>query len=114
MYYFLSGTTNPTRYSLLIYNYNTPAQFHEVIRVLDQHKVRYVVWNTNFETKAAPYFSAAMYTGPLAVCCWSLILNRTIELCRMSMASASWSERRKTMQISDRNPVSFTMIVRGL
>ncbi|MGO8720225.1 MAG: ArnT family glycosyltransferase [Acidobacteriaceae bacterium] len=61
MYYFLSGTTNPTRYSLLMYNYNTPSQFQEVIRVLDQHKVRYVLWNTDFERKASPYFSAAMY-----------------------------------------------------
>ena len=61
MYYFLSGTTNPTRYSLLMYNYNTPSQFQEVIRTLDQHKVRYVLWDTNFQKKASPYFSAAMY-----------------------------------------------------
>jgi len=61
MYYFLSGTTNPTRYSLLMYNYNTPSQFRDVIRILDQHRVRYVVWDTKFETKAAQYFSAAMY-----------------------------------------------------
>lgn len=61
MYYFLSGTTNPTRYSLLLYNYNTPSQFKEVIRVLDQHKVRYVLWDTSFEMKSAPYFSAEMY-----------------------------------------------------
>jgi hypothetical protein len=60
-YYFLSATTNPTRHSFLMYNLNTPAQFEDVIRVLDQHKVRYVVWDTKFETKAAPYFSAAMY-----------------------------------------------------
>jgi 4-amino-4-deoxy-L-arabinose transferase-like glycosyltransferase len=61
MYYFLSGTTNPTRYSLLLYNYNTPSQFQDAIRVLDQHKVKYVVWDTTAKTKAAPYFSAAMY-----------------------------------------------------
>lgn len=60
MYYFLSGTTNPTRYSLLMYNYNTPSQFQEVIRILDEHKVKYVVWDTTAETKAAQYFSAAM------------------------------------------------------
>jgi hypothetical protein len=59
MYYFLSATANPTPYSLLIYNYNTAAQFQEVIRVLDQHKVRYVVWDTKFETKEASYFSAS-------------------------------------------------------
>jgi hypothetical protein len=61
MYYFLSGTTNPTRYSLLLYNYNTPSQFQDAIRVLDQHKVKYVIWDTTAESKAAPYFSAAMY-----------------------------------------------------
>ena len=61
MYYFLSGTSNPTRYSLLLYNYNTPSQFHDAIKALEQHKVKYVVWDTTVETKAAPYFSAAMY-----------------------------------------------------
>jgi hypothetical protein len=61
MYYFLSATTNPTRYSLLLYNYNTSSQFQDAIRVLDQHKVKYVLWDTTVETKAAPYFSAAMY-----------------------------------------------------
>jgi hypothetical protein len=49
-YYFLSSTTNPTRYSLLIYNYNTPFQFRDAIQVLEQHKVRYVVWGTHYES----------------------------------------------------------------
>lgn len=61
IYYFLSATTNPTRYSLLVYNYNTPSQFQDAIRILDQRKVKYVVWDTTFKTKAAPFFSAAMY-----------------------------------------------------
>ncbi len=61
MYYFLSATTNPTRYSLLLYNYNTPSQFQKVIRILEKRKVKYVVWDTTVETKGAPYFSAAMY-----------------------------------------------------
>jgi hypothetical protein len=60
MYYFLTATTNPTRYSLLLYNYNTPSQFQDAIRVLEQHKVRYVLWDTSFERKAAPYFSSEM------------------------------------------------------
>ncbi len=46
-YYFLSDTTNPTPYFILTYNYNTPSQFQEVVRILEQHKVRYVVWDTN-------------------------------------------------------------------
>ena len=61
LYYFLSGTMNPTRYSLLLYNYNTPSQFQDAIRVLDRHKVKYVVWDMDFERKAAPYFSASIY-----------------------------------------------------
>jgi hypothetical protein len=51
MYYFLSNTSNPTRYSFLVYNYYTPAQFEEVIRSLDQHQVKYVLWDTNFKAK---------------------------------------------------------------
>jgi hypothetical protein len=51
IYYFLSGTTNPTRWSLLLYNYNTAADFQEVVRVLEQHRVRHVLWNTVFEER---------------------------------------------------------------
>jgi hypothetical protein len=46
-YYFLSDTTNPTPYNILTYNYHTPSQFQEVVRILEQHKVRYVVWDMN-------------------------------------------------------------------
>jgi hypothetical protein len=59
MYYFTTNTANPTRFSLLIYNYNTPPQFREVIHVLDQRRVHYVVWNTNFAKKSGFYFSAS-------------------------------------------------------
>ena len=52
-YYSLTSTENPTRYSLLIYNYNTPSQFYETIQVLDQHKVKYVVWDTHREALAS-------------------------------------------------------------
>ena len=66
MYYFLSATTNPTRYSLLTYNYNTSSQFQEVIRTLNQHKVKYVLWNTNLEAKASDYstFRAVKHMHP--------------------------------------------------
>jgi hypothetical protein len=46
VYYFLSATTNPAPYSGLYYNQATPAQFQEVIAILDQRQVRYVVWDT--------------------------------------------------------------------
>jgi 4-amino-4-deoxy-L-arabinose transferase-like glycosyltransferase len=49
MYYFLSNTNNPTRYSFLIYNYYTATQFEEVTHTLDQHRVKYVLWNKHFQ-----------------------------------------------------------------
>jgi hypothetical protein len=49
MYYFLCNTNNPTRYSFLVYNYYTAAQFEEVIHALDQHSVKYVLWNKRFQ-----------------------------------------------------------------
>jgi hypothetical protein len=54
MCYFLSATTNPTRYSLLVYNYNGAPQFEEVIRSLEQHKVKYVLWNKKIEDTLLP------------------------------------------------------------
>jgi hypothetical protein len=43
-FYFLTSTANPTPYSILTYNYNTADQFEEVVRILEEHKVKYVVW----------------------------------------------------------------------
>jgi hypothetical protein len=46
MYYFLSNTANPTRFSILMYHINTEAQFRETVAELEQKKVRYVLWDT--------------------------------------------------------------------
>jgi hypothetical protein len=46
MYYFLANVTNPTRYSILMYHYNAPEQFAEVIRDLEAGQVKYVLWDT--------------------------------------------------------------------
>lgn len=51
MYYFLSETTNPTRYGGLLYNFNTPEQFADSVSVLEQRRVRYVLWDTHFQAK---------------------------------------------------------------
>jgi hypothetical protein len=56
MYYFLSATTNPTRYAAFMYHFNTPSQFEEVVRVLEQRQVRYVVWNTGFQKNTKTFF----------------------------------------------------------
>jgi hypothetical protein len=53
VYYFLSATANPTRYAALMYDFNTPSQFGEVVKVLDQGRVKYVVWNNGFLDKDA-------------------------------------------------------------
>jgi len=63
-YYFLSATTNPTRYSFLTYNYNTPAQFREVVNVLEQRRVRHVIWDTTFEAKAEKNFPGMRPKNP--------------------------------------------------
>jgi len=55
-YYFLSAATNPTRYSFLMYNYNTPAQFQEVIDILERRRIRYVLWETTFMPNASGNF----------------------------------------------------------
>jgi hypothetical protein len=61
---FLSATTNPTRYSLLMYNYNTTSQFKDAIQTLEQHKVRYVVWDISFQKDAGHLFSAKSFEPP--------------------------------------------------
>jgi hypothetical protein len=65
MYYFFSQTVNPTRYSNMVYNMNTTSQFEETIQILDQHKVKYVLWDANFQTKIVPQvFAEAARTPP--------------------------------------------------
>jgi hypothetical protein len=64
MYYFLSATSNPTRYSGILYNFNTPPQFEEVVRVLEQRRVRYVVWNTGFRESAMKFVFPAVQKMP--------------------------------------------------
>ena len=58
-YYFLSSTTNPTRYSLLIYGYNTSSQFRDAIQTLEQRKVKYVIWDTHFEALVSLFPASA-------------------------------------------------------
>ena len=44
-FYYLADLSNPTRFSILLYGYNTPEQFDEVIRNLEEKRVRYVLWD---------------------------------------------------------------------
>ena len=64
MYYFLSATINPTRYSGILYNFNTSPQFEEVVRALEQRRVRYVVWNTGFRESAMKHVFPALQKIP--------------------------------------------------
>jgi uncharacterized iron-regulated membrane protein len=49
----------------MVYNMNTTSQFEETIQILDQHKVKYVLWDANFQTKIVPQvFAEAARTPP--------------------------------------------------
>jgi hypothetical protein len=58
MYYFLSATTNPTRYNTFFYNFNIAGhfEFDEVIQDLDQHRVKYVLWDKSVRDKLYSLF----------------------------------------------------------
>jgi len=58
-YYFLTGSTNPTRLSILVYSLHTRSQFDEVLKVLESRKVKYVVWDTKFISRV----SGEIYPG---------------------------------------------------
>jgi 4-amino-4-deoxy-L-arabinose transferase-like glycosyltransferase len=58
-YYFLGAAKNPTPYSLMIYGYNTTSQFQEVVRILEERKVKYVFWDTNLEQVMPDAFPSA-------------------------------------------------------
>jgi hypothetical protein len=55
MYYFLAAVNNPTRYSFLTYDLNTDEQFLEVVRRLEERKVRYVIWDTILENEGVKW-----------------------------------------------------------
>ena len=63
-YYFLSATSNPTPFSLLLYNYNTSSEFHEVISILDRRRVKYVIWDTPILAYTAVSFPGAQPKSP--------------------------------------------------
>lgn len=46
MYYYLADVRNPTRYSFLMYHYNTSAQFDDAIDGIARERVEYVLWDT--------------------------------------------------------------------
>lgn len=49
MYYFLADVRNPTRFSILMYGYNTPEQFRESVAALERAKPRFVLWDTSVD-----------------------------------------------------------------
>lgn len=59
-YYFLHKLRNPTRFSLMTYNYNTTEQYEEVIRVLEAERVEYVIWDVEFEHMQAKIFLSSL------------------------------------------------------
>ena len=63
MYYFLSLTTNPTRYSLLLYNYDTEEQFNDAVISLELRRPRYVICDAGFEEKVKEDFPTSNRAG---------------------------------------------------
>jgi hypothetical protein len=63
-YYFLGAAKNPTPYSILLYNYNTRSQFQEVVQILEQRKVKYVIWDSSLEEVKAEVFPASTHVPP--------------------------------------------------
>jgi len=71
-YYFLTQTRNPIRFGGLMYNYNKRADFEDVVDILEQHKVKHVVWDTEFMDRnlkaifpsATPATSAQLVVEP--------------------------------------------------
>jgi hypothetical protein len=57
MDYFLTGTSNPTRFSTFCFNFKfgSSSQLEEVTRTLEQHKVKYVVWDQKVEREIGQY-----------------------------------------------------------
>jgi hypothetical protein len=66
MYYFLSGTNNPTRYSVLMYQINTDTQFDDAARSLKASSVRYVVWDNFVDSKPLRRFFPKYHPPPRA------------------------------------------------
>jgi hypothetical protein len=64
MYYYLADLRNPTRYNVLLYGSNTPAQFDEVIRNLEEKRVRYVLNAAGYGDDPRLWFPA--YRQPAA------------------------------------------------
>jgi hypothetical protein len=75
IYYFLSATTNPTRYGGLLYNFNTPEQFNDVVQVLEQRHVKYVLWDTHFQAKEV----AALFPASARISRDALIIEPYLE-----------------------------------
>lgn len=52
IYYFLNGSSNPTRFSILMYGMNTNAEFEDVVTSLERKHVTWVVWHKDFYKRA--------------------------------------------------------------
>jgi hypothetical protein len=39
-----------------MYHFNTPSQFDEVVTVLEQRRIKYIVWNKGFEKNVQTFF----------------------------------------------------------
>ncbi len=63
LYYFLGNARNPTRYSILMYGYNSDFEFRDAVRSLEDKKVEYVIWDREFNGTGAK-FGWPTYSAP--------------------------------------------------
>jgi hypothetical protein len=63
---FLSATRNPTRFSYLIYGWQTPLQFEEAVRDLESKRVRYVFLETDLAVSNMQIVLPYYHTPPPA------------------------------------------------
>jgi hypothetical protein len=63
MYYFLSGTNNPARYSTFCFDFKvgSSSQLEEVTQNLEQHQVKYVLWDKKVGRKICASLSPEVH-----------------------------------------------------
>jgi 4-amino-4-deoxy-L-arabinose transferase-like glycosyltransferase len=59
LYYYLTDTSNPTRYEYLMPGFNTPDQYQQVVRQLDADQTRIIVFEPSFREKLPVGFPGA-------------------------------------------------------
>jgi hypothetical protein len=66
LYYFWADISNPTRTSMFMYGQTSPNEYREAVRILESHRVRWVLWNRH-ETGDSLRYWFPRYRDPAAL-----------------------------------------------